>query len=145
MALATTTSNVKTATGNRYVVEFGGQAIGLAQSVRMADSYALEAASGIGDIHVKEYVPTRADHTLSVSSMTLMGATMRNLGIAPINGDDALKGLVFDIAVYSRDTGQKVRSYISCSYDSGTSDISAHRIIMQDAQFKCLNVTGTDL
>lgn len=59
------TTNVKTRSGNRVTVRFDGREIGLVQSVRMSDDYAPEPASGIGDIHVIEYVPTMARHSLS--------------------------------------------------------------------------------
>lgn len=137
------TPNVKTATGNRIVVEFDGKRVGLVQSVRMSDNYGLEDASGIGDIHVVEHVPTKAVHTISVSTMTLFKGNMRDAGIEPQNGDDVLQGLVLDIVSYSRDTGAVMRKYESCSYDSGDVDVSAHRIVMKSSQWKALDVTGT--
>lgn len=142
MAQATTTSNVKTNTANRVVIQFGGVSVGLLQSARLADSYALEDASGIGDIHVVEHVPTKAVHTIAVSNMTLFTGHMRDQGISRINGDDALRGLVFDIVVLSKDTGLPVRAAKSCSFDSGTTSIEAHRIVMQEGQFKALDVAG---
>lgn len=145
MALATKNSNVQSITGNRVVVEFGGARIGLAQSVRGSDSYALEQASGIGDIHVIENVPTRANHRISVSNMVLFTGNMRDQGIATVNGDDALQGLVLDIVVYSRDSGLPLRAYKKCSYDSGTVSVEAHRILMQDGQFIALDVTGINV
>lgn len=145
MALATKNSNVQSITGNRVVVEFGGARIGLAQSVRGSDSYALEQASGIGDIHVIENVPTRANHRISVSNMVLFTGNMRDQGIAVVNGDDALQGLVLDIVIYSRDSGLPLRAYKRCSYDSGTVAVEAHRILAQDAQFIALDVTGINI
>jgi len=135
--------NLKTFTGNRIVVELDGKQIGLIQSCRPSDNYGLEDASGIGDIHVIEHVPTKAVHTLSVSVMTLFTGNLRDTGIAPQNGDDVLNGLVFDVAFYSKDTGAVLRKYIGCSYDSGDLDISAHRITMQSGQLKALDVVGT--
>jgi hypothetical protein len=145
MAQATTTANLKALSGNRVKILFGGQAVGLAQSVRFADNYALEDASGIGDIHVIEHVPTKATHTVSVTAMTLFTGNLRDQGIATINGDSALLGLVFDVVIYSRDTGLPLRSAKSCSFDSGTISIEAHRIVSAEAQFKALDVTGTGL
>lgn len=57
--------NLQTRTGNRIVVLFDGKQVGLVQSVGMSDDYAPEPASGIGDIHVAEYVPTMARHSLN--------------------------------------------------------------------------------
>lgn len=140
------TSNVQTMSGNRIVVTFDGKTVGLVQNVRMNDSYGLEAASGIGDIHVIEHVPSRAIHSLSVGTMILFKNKLSDAGAAvPENGDAALNGLVFDFVAFSRDTGQAVRKYSGCSFDSGDVDISAHRITSRSAQFKALDVTGTGI
>lgn len=136
-------SNVKTRSGNRVVVVFDGKQIGLVRSVRANDDYSPEPASGIGDIHVQEYVPTMARHSLSVSSMVLIKGAMLEAGIAAENGDAMLQGLVFDLEVYSKDDGKLLRKYIGVSYASGDIDISAHQIIVQSGQFNALDVVGT--
>lgn len=136
-------TNIKVRSGNRIVVLYDGKPVGMVQSIRMNDSMALEAASGIGDIHVQEHVPTVANHSLSVSMMVLVKGSMREAGILTENGDDALLGKVFDIEVFDKDSGELLRKYTGCSYDSGDLDVSAHRITMSSAQFKALNVTGT--
>lgn len=133
-------SNVQT--GNRVAVILDGVQVGLIQSFRASDGYGLESASGIGDIHTQEFVPTLASHSLSVSKMTLKAEALRQKGLAPENGDDALKGVEFDIHVQSKDTGAVLRKYIGCVYDSGDMDVSAHRIIVTNAQFKARDVQG---
>ena len=136
-------TNLKTRSGNRIVVTFGGVQIGLIQSVRASDDYGPEPASGVGDIHVQEYVPTMARHTLSVSSMVLNTGSMRQAGIAMENGDAVLQGIVFDIEVYSKDDGSLLRKYMGCSYASGDLDVSKHAIVMSNGQFYALDVSGT--
>lgn len=138
-------TNLKTRTGNRCIATFGGQQIGLLQSVRMNDDYAPEPASGIGDIHVQEYVPTMARHTISVQAMVLNVGAMIAAGAAVQNGDGALQGLVFDIETYSKDDGTLLRKYVGCSYASGDLEISKHQIVMQSAQFNALDVVGTSV
>lgn len=139
------TQNLKTRTGNRMVVVFDGKQIGLVQSVRMNDDYSPEPASGIGDIHVQEYVPTMARHNLSISAMVLNRGSLREAGIASENGDAMLQGLVFDIEVYSKDDGTLLRKYLGCSYASGDSEVSKHAIVMNSGTFNALDVTGTGL
>lgn len=135
--------NIKVESGNRIAVVFDGKDIGMVQSVSMQDSYGLEPASGIGDIHVQEHVPTLATHNLSVSTLVLKRGAMHRAGIAVENGDDALQGLVFDFEVYSKDDGRLLRKYIGCSYDSGGIDFQKHAIIVQSGQFRALDVVGT--
>lgn len=135
-------SNVKTRSGNRIVVMFDGKQLGLVQSVRANDDYSPEPASGIGDIHVQEYVPSMARHTLSVSQMVLIKGAMLEAGIAIENGDAALQGLVFDLEMYDKDSGQLLRKYVGVSYASGDLDISAHRIVVASGQFNALDVVG---
>jgi hypothetical protein len=144
MATANTQVNLKTRTGNRVIVTFGGAQVGLVQSVRMNDDYGLEPASGIGDIHVQENVPTMARHTISVQAMILNVGAMLKAGIAVENGDGALLGVVLDIESYSKDDGTLLRKYVGCSYASGDMEISKHQILMQSAQFMALDVQGAN-
>lgn len=135
------TTNTKVLSGNTIKVVFNNTSIGLIQSVRASDNYGLQPASGIGDIHVQEYVPSEAMHTLSVQSMVLSQGNMRAAGIATINGEEALKGVVVDIIVFGPNN-QELRKYTSCSYDSGDLEISAHKIVSSSCQFKALDVSG---
>lgn len=137
--------NLKTHTGNRIVLELDGKEVGLVQSYTADDDYGLEDASGIGDIHVVEHVPTKAVHSISVSNMTMFRKNLRDLGIAPENGDQMLKGFVFDLVVYSKDTGQVLRKYTDLSYASGRTEVGAHRIVMQSAQFRAIDAAGTGI
>lgn len=155
-------SNLKTYSGNRIAVEFDNQVIGLVQSVRLSDNYGLEDASGIGDVHVIEHVPSKAVHQVSVTNMVLFAGNMRDLGISYENGDQALQGLIFDIVIYGDNNpgspdniapggtpvarqvsaGNRLRTIVGCSFDSGDVDITAHRIVVQTGQFKALDVVG---
>lgn len=137
--------NLKVRSGNRIVIMFDGKPLGFIQSMRASDDYGPEPASGIGDIHVQEYVPTMARHTLSVSTMVMYTSNMRQAGIAAENGDGVLNGLVFDIVVMDKDTGQVLRTHEGCSYASGDVDVSKHQIVMMNGQFNALNVRGTGL
>lgn len=135
--------NLKTRTGNRIAVVLDGKQVGLLQSVRANDDYSPEPASGIGDIHVQEYVPTMARHSLNVSAMVLNRGSLMAAGVAMENGDAMLQGLVFDFEVYDKDTGDLLRKYIGCSYASGDMDVTKHQIVMQSAVFNALDVAGT--
>lgn len=137
--------NQKVRSGNRIVVVLDGLQVGLMQSVRMSDDYSPEPASGIGDIHAAEYVPTMARHSLSISKMVLNREVLRSRGIFPENGDAALLGLVFDIEQYDKDTGELLRKYVGCSYASGDVDVSKHAILMASGTFNALDVTGTGI
>lgn len=134
--------NLKTRTGNRIIVVFDGKQVGLIQSVRTNDDYGPEPASGMGDIHVQEYVPTMARHSLSVSSMVLNRGAMLEAGIVMENGDAVLQGQVFDFEVYSKDDARLLRKYTGCSYASGDLEFQKHAIVMQSAQFNALDVSG---
>lgn len=136
-------TNQKVRSGNRIVVVFDGKQIGLLQSVSMNDDYSPEPASGIGDIHVQEYVPTLARHSLSVNGLLLNRGALLEAGIAPENGDAMLLGLVFDFEQYSKDDGVLLRKYVGCSYASGSIEVQKHAIVSQSAQFNALDVTGT--
>jgi hypothetical protein len=138
--MAKVNQNVRS--GNRIVIQLDGKTVGLIQSVRMSDDYAPDAASGIGDIHVTEHVPTIARHSISVSTMVMKRATLRQLGIASENGDDALTGRVFDIVSYDKDTGEELRKYMGCTYASGDLEVNKHAIVMSSGTFMALDVSG---
>jgi hypothetical protein len=139
--MAKVNQNVRS--GNRIVIQLDGQNVGLIQSVRMSDDYAPDAASGVGDIHVQEHVPTVARHSVSVQTMVMKRATLRQLGIASENGDDALQGRVFDIVSYDKDTGEVLRKYVGCTYASGELEVTKHAIVMSSGTFMALDVSGT--
>lgn len=134
--------NLKARSGNQIVVTFDGKQIGAIKSVSMNDDFSPEPVTGIGDIHVQEYVPTVARHTLSVQNMVLKTASMRAAGITTLDGDDALVGRVFDILVQSKEDGSILRKYMGCSYASGSIDVTANAIVAANAQFNALNVIG---
>lgn len=135
--------NLKVRSGNQIYVLFDGRQIGMVRSVRGSDDYAPDPASGIGDIHAQEYVPTMARHSISVSGMVLIKENMMGAGITPENGDAVLQGLVFDLEVYSKLDGKLLRKYVGVSYASGDIDIQAHQIVVSSGQFNALDVTGT--
>lgn len=131
--------------GNQIKVFFDGKQVGLVQSVSANDDYSPEPASGIGDIHVQEYVPTIARHTLSISKMLLNKADLSAAGIVPENGDAVLEGNVFDLEQYDNLTGDLIRKYTGCSYASGSIEVNKHAIVMSNAQFNALDVSGTGI
>lgn len=128
--------------GNQIKVFFGGIEVGLVQSVSANDDYSPEPASGIGDIHVQEYVPTMARHSLSVSMMMLNKNKLEAAGIIPENGDAVLQGYVFDLEQYDNVTGDLIRKYTGCSYASGSVETTKHAIVTRSAQFNALDVSG---
>lgn len=134
--------NLQTRSGNRIIILLNGLKVGLLQSVRMNDDYSPEPASGIGDIHVIEYVPGMARHTLNVSSMVLNKGALMDQGLIPDNGSAVLQGLVFEIEAFSKDDGTLIRKYLGCSYASGDIEIQKHAIVMQSAVFNCLDTTS---
>lgn len=62
-----------------------------------------------------------------------------------MDGDDALEGKVFDIVVKSKDDGEELRKYTGCSYASGDVEVQKHAILVSNAQFNALNVSGPGL
>ena len=128
--------------GNQIKVFFDGKEVGLVQSVNANDDYSPEPASGIGDIHVQEYVPTMARHSLSISQMLLKKDALMAAGIVPENGDAVLQGYVFDLEQYDNASGDLLRKYSSCSYASGSIETTKHAIVTRSAQFLALDVSG---
>jgi hypothetical protein len=129
---------------NRIEIQFDGKVVGLLQNIRPNDEYGHEPASGVGDLHVQEYVPSMARHQISAATMVLYADNLRDLGIAMENGDEVLKGLVFDICIYGKDPKNNglLRKYMKCSYTGGDIEIQKHAIVASNAQFVALDVVG---
>lgn len=145
------TVNFQTHSGNRIEIRLDGRVVGLIQSLRASDNFGLEDASGIGDPRVVEHVPSKAVHTLSVSTMAFVRANLRTeLGEVNENAEAAMRALVFDVRIFSKPwggtgSGALLREYLQCSWDSGDLDITAHRIVMQSGQLKAIDVRGVTI
>lgn len=139
------TVNRHAKSANRVLVYLDGQLVGAAQNARMNDDYGPDPLSGIGDIHVIEHVPTIARHSVSVQQIALDTGTLRQMGVATQNGDDALRGLVFDFLVLDKDTGATLKKYVGCTYASGSVEVTKHQMVSANAEFMAIDTTGTAL
>ena len=135
-------TNLKVRSANLARVLIDGDEVGLMQNISMSDDYGPEGASGIGDIHVQEHVPTMARHSISCSKMALRTAGLYAKGIIPENGEDALKGLVVDIEVLDKNSGEVLRKYLGCTFASGSIEVSKHAIVSYQSQWMALDVAG---
>lgn len=144
MAINTSRNN-NVRSGNNIVIKIGGVEVGMAQDMSASDDYGLDAASGIGDIHVREHVPTIARHQIRLSVVALKAGSMRDVGAFTENGDAALEGIVFDIVQQDKATGTELRKYIGCSFASGETTIQKHAIVISNATFMALDVVGVGL
>lgn len=152
--------NIVAHSGNLITLELDGKRFGTIRSMRVQDDYSPEPVSGVGDIHVQEWVPTMARHTISVEYAILKADSMRKQGIMDENGCGKLQGQEFDIAIYEKfpqqgsgggtatQTGvcdvqlSEVRRYRHCSFASGSINIQAHQVVMSDATFYARDVVG---
>lgn len=134
--------NLQVQSGNNIAIVFDGKQIGAMQSVSMTDDYSPEPVYGIGDIDPIEHVPTAARYGLSCQNVILRKGAMRAAGLVPENGMAALQGLVFDVEVFDKGTGDLVRKHSGCTYASGSVDFSRNAIVMASAQFMCLGASG---
>jgi hypothetical protein len=75
--------------------------------------------------------------------MVLNAGSLRAAGISMENGDAVLQGLVFEFVTQSKDDGSVLKKYIGCSYASGDVSVEKHAIVMNSAQFNCLDTVGT--
>lgn len=156
------TQNILAHSGNLITLEFDGKRFGTIQRMNVQDDYGPEPVSGIGDIHVQEYVPSMARHSITVEHAVLKKNSMRHAGLIAENGCARLQGTEFDIVIYEKNpvagaggtasqTGvcdtpmAEVRRYRYCSFASGSISIQAHRVVMTDATFNARDVVGMGL
>ena len=62
--------------GNHLVVKINGMQVGYVQTLTGQDDYAPEPLSGIGDIHIVEWVPSQARYTITVDRMVLRASSL---------------------------------------------------------------------
>lgn len=131
--------------GNECAVFLDGHEAVLLQNISGSDDYGHEPASGVGDIHVKEYVPALARHNISIDRLVLRKGDLMDKGIIFENGDAAMLGKTFDIEIFSKDpTNPKIlRKFINCTNTGGRVSVAAHRILVSDATFVGTDATGT--
>jgi hypothetical protein len=129
-------------TGNEVEVSINGQRVDLAQNIRGTDNYGHEPASGIGDIHVKEYVPSVARHNITMSKLVMRKEKAISAGLILENGDDAMRGRIFDIEIFPKGGGPVLRKWMGCVNDGGDIGVTSHRILVQDATFLATDAAG---
>ena len=132
-----------TYTGNEVDVYMNGVLLDLIQNMRGTDDYGFEPASGIGDIHALEYVPSMARHSIAVSKFALRKDSAVTAGIINENGDAALANTPIVIEVFSKITGALIKKYLTASNTSSDIAITAHRIVVEDANFVATDTMGT--
>lgn len=135
------TLNKNVVTANNVVVSIDGKQIGAVQSLSIQDNYALTGVYEIGNIDPLENPPTQATYSVSCKQVIINAKSLRSLGITPENSEVVLQGLVFDIEALSKE-GVSLRKVRGCSYDSGTVTIDKNQVVITDAQFKALSISG---
>lgn len=127
--------------GNEVDVFFDDLKVPLVQTVSGDDAYNHEPASGVGDIHVQENVPTRAMHTITVDAMLFKKSDLIARGIIYENGDAALQGKTFSITIQSK-KGRVMKAWDDCKCDRARVTVRAHAVLVQDATFLALDTSG---
>jgi hypothetical protein len=136
------TNKVTVQTGNLVYVLLDNARIGMIQSLRAGDDYGQQEVSEIGNIHVVEYVPTLARHTLTAAVVSLKAESLESDGVAPENGDEVLQGRVFDVSVIDKTTGNELRRYINCTFASGDMEVTRHQVIVRNVTLLATDVRG---
>lgn len=126
---------------NKIRLMVDGVQLNLVGRFEATDDYALEAVSGIGDIHVIEHVPTIALHRFTLNGYVEKTEKTISMGIIPENGDVALRGKTFHIEIFDTE-GPLLRKYEDAMCNNGSSSADAHRLYMKGATFHALDTAG---
>lgn len=126
---------------NKTRVFLDGVEFFLLSNIRATDDYALERVSGIGDIHVKENIPTVAQHVFTMSGYIVKDEQAIARSVIPENGDVALEGRTFSIEIFDKE-GPLLRRYEECTCNNADANMTAHRLLMKDATFYAIDVSG---
>lgn len=137
--------NSITQSGNRIVLTFDGIVVGMVQSIRTSEDYSPEPAGGIGDIAPLEWVPTMARYQAQVTKMVLRNEQMRKAKLVYLDANDALSGRVFDILIIDKQSKETLRKIGGCSFASGDTEVRKNSIVVANATFMALSVSGSGL
>lgn len=130
-----------TVTGNQVNCYINGVLLQVLTTLRTTDDYGYEPVVGVGDVHVKEYVPTVARHAISISKFLLTVENAVTAGIILENGNAAMVGNVFTIEIYAK-SGPLLKKYINCVNTSSDLNVQANRLIVSDANFVGTDTSG---
>lgn len=119
----------KVYSGNSVLVVIKNKPVGLLQDVTADEDWQPEAASGIGDPRVVEYVPTMYRISLTVSSMSLKKDSLFSVGVFPENVDTYLATEPFTILVIDKVSKKTIRQYNNCIFGRGTLSVRKHTIV----------------
>lgn len=152
--MTTARTNRQTYVANRLDVTFNGapsSAVGAIQNANLSVSFGLDEVSGIGSDLVIEHVPTLARVSVSADQTYLFNheidAVKSGLsgqaGILPASGEEALFGVIFDIAANVKDKQASEYGTLwlaqGCFLDSGDFSAAKHGTVGRRCQFKALN------
>ena len=124
--------------------------VGLGQTATVSQDAGLQAASGIGDNRVKQWVPGMATVTVEVQDMALNSQSYEALGAAPTSSLlDLLTMVPFDIQILDQSVAADgtysvtpIKQIQSCIYASGSTNINKHAPVTVNATFNGLDVSG---
>jgi hypothetical protein len=121
--------------------------IGLGQTATINEDADLQAASGVGDNRVKQWVPGMARVTVSITDMALITQSMESLGQAPSRSfTDLLSAQTFDILILDQfnTTGtQPLKTITDCSFANSSIQISKHVPITISGTLNGIDISGS--
>jgi len=130
---------------NTHQILLDGKLVGGFRSVTLDTNFGVEGQYQIGDIDPVENIPNRAEYRVSVEQMVLRRTSLKDQGLQPENGAAALQGVVFDIVVLDKETGEPLLVHRGATFESGSVDVRASSVISSRASFRCLTTAGTGL
>lgn len=150
------TNNVTVYSGNLVFVQFQApngtvNYVGLGQTATINQDAGLQAASGIGDNRVKQWVPGMAQVTVNVADMAINSQSYESLGLAPSTSlTDILTLGLFTITIVDQTVDPQTGAYslvpikqvIDCLYAQGSLNITKHAPLTANVTFNGLDVSG---
>jgi len=134
----------KVYSGNTIMVVIKNKPVGLLQDMTADEDFAPEAASGIGDPRVVEWVPTMYRVSLTVASMSLKKDSLFNVGVFPEGIDKYLATEPFMVVVIDKVSKQTIRQYNNCIFSRGTVSVRKHTIVSHNCTLLATEAVAGD-
>lgn len=116
-----------TMNGNRGLIKFGGQPVGIIQDITCADNSNQQSVDGMGSLETLEWVPGLQAYQISGSRYFGSAQDLQKLGLVP-NSNEVLTAPEFEVEVIDRISGATLELYTGCKFNTHERRYSKHVI-----------------
>lgn len=129
----------RTFSGARARFKINGQKVGFAGGVSGEESIDYEPVNVLDKLEVEEYVPTAYRVSLNAQIFRVIGSSLKQLGIFPIQSKILTSGALSAV-IEDSVTGKTMAVIEQCKAQSHSFDINARGIVSENVSFNAIRM-----